>query len=189
VLGVELCVESIAAPWKSHLKVGTNRPPSEEGDVRVRIESWPESAVPARLRAQVVALQEDAWPSDDPAATGVGHDPELRPLSMLLIDQGSVLAALDILSKDIHHGGRRYDASGLSTVVADRAHRGKGYGSRLVAAALSAIRESGADLGIFTCDRPLQSFYERAGWSVLPGSVLVGGTPAEPFPATGSTRW
>lgn len=32
------------------------------------------------------------------------------------------------------------------------------------------------DLGVLTCDRPLRALYEGAGWSVLPGAVLVGGT-------------
>jgi aminoglycoside 2'-N-acetyltransferase I len=39
------------------------------------------------------------------------------------------------------------------------------------------------DLGLFTCDRPLQGFYERAGWHLLPGAVLVGGTRRSPFPS------
>jgi hypothetical protein len=68
----------------------------------VRVASWPASLVPAELRAQVVALQEQAWPSDDPAVVaGVVHDPALRPVSLLLVDDGTVLAALDILSKDV----------------------------------------------------------------------------------------
>ena len=29
----------------------------------------------------------------------------------------------------------------------------------------------------------MTGFYERAGWSVLPGTVLIGGTPEEPFPS------
>jgi aminoglycoside 2'-N-acetyltransferase I len=149
----------------------------------VQIESWPESAVPPRLRAQVLALHEEAWPSDDPATVGAGHDPALRPVSTLLIDDGTVLAALDILSKQIRHVGHRFAASGLSTVVTGRAHRGKGYGRELVVAAQNEMRASGVDLGIFTCDRPLQAFYERAGWDVLPGTVLVGGTPEDPFPS------
>lgn len=45
------------------------------------------------------------------------------------------------------------------------------------------IAASGADLGIFTCDRPLRGFYEGAGWQVLPGSVLIGGTPEAPLPS------
>ena len=42
---------------------------------------------------------------------------------------------------------------------------------------------SGLDLGLFTCDRPLQGFYQCAGWQLLTGTVLVGGTPDAPFPS------
>jgi aminoglycoside 2'-N-acetyltransferase I len=149
---------------------------------------WPEAEVPPDLRLQVVALQEQGWASEltgpaTPSGLALTHDPALRPLSMLLVDEGSVLASLDILSKDIAHRGQRYAASGLSTVVTGRAHRRKGYGRQLVEAARGAIAESGVDLGIFTCDRPLQAFYERAGWQMLAGTVLVGGTPEAPFPS------
>lgn len=95
------------------------------------------------------------------------------------------MAALDVLSKDITHGGRVYRAAGLSAVVTDEAHRGKGYGRRLVAAAREVIARSGADVGLFTCARPLRGFYESAGWQVLDGAVLIGGTPRNPFPSDG----
>ena len=135
----------------------------------------------------MLALHAQAWPdhaaSEATDERGAWHDPALRPVSMLLVDDGRVVAALDILSKEITHRGQRYAASGLSTVVTDQAQRGKGYGRRLIIAGRDAIRDSGADLGIFTCDRPLQAFYERAGWQMLPGSVLVGGTPDAPFPS------
>jgi aminoglycoside 2'-N-acetyltransferase I len=153
----------------------------------MHIVSFPEAEVPPDLRIQVLALHAQAWPEgetgDVPAEPGLTHDPALRPLSMLLVDDETLVAALDVLSKDLTHRGRHYAASGLSTVVTDEAQRGKGYGRRLVLAARDAIRESGADLGIFTCDRPLQGFYESAGWDVLPGAVLVGGTPEAPFPS------
>ncbi len=102
---------------------------------------------------------------------------------MLLIDGEHVLAALDILSKEIVHRGERYAASGLSTVVTDESVRRKGYGRHLVEAAHERIAKSGADLGIFTCDTSLEAFYERAGWQVLPGTVLIGGTPDSPVPS------
>jgi GNAT superfamily N-acetyltransferase len=155
----------------------------------VRIVSAPEAEVPPELRAQVRRLQRQAWPGGPesadagPADADPVHDPALRPLSLLLVEDGRVLAALDVLSKEIAHRGRRYAASGLSTVVTDEAVRGRGHGSRIVAAARDAIAASGADLGIFTCDPPLQGFYERAGWQALPGTVLVGGTPEAPFPS------
>jgi GNAT superfamily N-acetyltransferase len=139
----------------------------------VEILGWAEADVPDELRVQALALQERARP----------RDPALRPRSLLLVDDGRVLAALEILSKEIVHRGERYAASGLCDVVTDEGERRKGYGRTLVEAARREIEASGADLGIFTCDRPLQAFYERAGWQLLAGSVLVGGTPAAPFPS------
>jgi aminoglycoside 2'-N-acetyltransferase I len=151
------------------------------------VRSFPEAAVPRELRRQVLALHDQAWPDDgsrdEAAEPGVSHDPTLQPVSMLLVEDDTVLAALEILSKDITHRGRPYAASGLSTVVTDQAQRRQGHGRRLVLAARDAIRHRGADLGIFTCDRPLQAFYESAGWETLVGSVLVGGTPKAPFPS------
>jgi GNAT superfamily N-acetyltransferase len=131
----------------------------------------------------MVALQDEAWPPERPSGPEPWHDPALRPLSMLLVEDGRVLAALDVLSKELAHRGERYAASGLSAVVTRRAERRRGHGTRLVRAARERIESSGADLGIFTCDRHLQGFYERAGWELQPGTVLVGGTPDDPFPS------
>lgn len=102
---------------------------------------------------------------------------------MVLVEEERVRAALDILSKPIAHRGEKYSASGLSMVVTDRAVHRRGYGKRLVEAAREAMRASGVDLAIFTCDTPLAPFYESAGFQVLGGSVLVGGTPSNPFPS------
>jgi aminoglycoside 2'-N-acetyltransferase I len=139
--------------------------------------------VPHALRVEVVRLHRQAWPSDEPLDPRPVHDPLLEPLSMLLIDRGRVCSALDVLSKTIAFAGGEWAASGLSTVVTDAELRGRGYGRRLVRAARQQIAASGADLGLFTCDTPLRRFYEDAGWELLPGTVLVGGTEAEPFPS------
>jgi aminoglycoside 2'-N-acetyltransferase I len=157
-----------------------------EQNLRVQILSFPEAATPAGLRVQVRAIQEQAWPSgagSDVAVDAPCHDPALRPLSMLLVDGGTVLAALDILSKEIVHAGRRFWAGGLSTVVTTRQARGRGHGRHLVTAAREEMIAQSLDLGLFTCDRPLQAFYESAGWRALPGAVLIGGTPQAPFPS------
>jgi GNAT superfamily N-acetyltransferase len=149
----------------------------------MRVLSFRHDAVPAVLQAQVLTLREQAWPRSA-GGPPAGHDPALRPVTMLLVDdRGSVLASLAILSKQITHHGQRFAASGLSTVVTDQSHRGRGHGHQLVTAARDEIAASGADLGIFSCDRELAGFYRRAGWRVLPGTVLVGGTPESPFPS------
>ncbi|MEU4213398.1 GNAT family N-acetyltransferase [Streptomyces sp. NPDC026206] len=149
-------------------------------DTGVEVVTYMESEIPSELRARAAALREEAWPGmgDSP------HDSALHPVTMLLVSpQGEVTSALDVLSKDIRHGGHAYRAAGLSAVATAGAHRGRGHGRQLVAAARRFIAESGADVGLFTCDRPLRAFYESAGWSVLKGAVLVGGTPQEPFPS------
>lgn len=94
-----------------------------------------------------------------------------------------MLAALDILSKDLAHAGAIYRAAGLSTVVTGAEVRGSGHGRRLVTAARESMPKRGIDLGIFTCDRELAGFYQRAGWEVLVGTILVGGTADAPFPS------
>ncbi len=140
---------------------------------------YPEAEVPEPLRQQVLRLRAQAWPPDGDDF----HDPALKPLSMLLVSDGELRSALDVLSTTIVHRGATYAVSGLSTVVTDQAVRGAGYGQRLVTAAKTLIAGSGADLGLFTCDRPLQSFYESAGWTTLTDAVLVGGTREQPFPS------
>ncbi|MCX4525620.1 MULTISPECIES: GNAT family N-acetyltransferase [unclassified Streptomyces] len=137
-----------------------------------------EAEVPAGLAGQVAALEGEAWPGATP-----GHDPALAPRALLLVAaDGTVAASLALLFKEVRHAGRTYRAAGLSAVVTRKALRGRGHGALLVAAArreLAAV--PGLDLVLFSCDRPLAPFYEAAGFTRLPGAVLVGGTPADPL--------
>lgn len=72
----------------------------------MRVVSYSEHAVPRTLRAQMIALQNQAWPSEGPPDMAPWHDGSLKPVSILLVDdEDCVLAALDILSKPITHGG------------------------------------------------------------------------------------
>jgi GNAT superfamily N-acetyltransferase len=150
----------------------------------VRIETYAELETPPALRRQVLDLHQQAWPGEPVPDVDVPvHDQALHPVSLLLVDGATVLAALDILRKEIVHAGARFRAGGLSTVVTHPEVRGRGHGRRLVVAARAAMPGLGRDVGIFTCDRELAGFYERAGWQLLPGTVLIGGTPDDPFPS------
>ncbi|MCP3758092.1 GNAT family N-acetyltransferase [Streptomyces sp. TBY4] len=135
--------------------------------------------LPAGLAAQVAELEARAWPGSSP-----GHDPELRPRTVLLLDaDGRVASSLALLYKPVRLAdGRTYRAAGLSAVVTRDGVRGRGYGSRLVAAARAVLAaDPEVDLALFSCDPELVPFYRAAGFEVLPGTVLVGGTPAEPL--------
>ena len=146
------------------------------------IASYEDAALPLDVRRQVDALEAQAWPQS-PAVPPHSHDPLLKPVAMVMLVDGRVVSSLAILSKDIVHQGIRFAASGLSAVVTDQAVRKRGYGHSLVTAGKQAIRASGADLGIFTCDEPLLGFYESAGWELLPGTSLIGGTQQVPLPS------
>lgn len=135
--------------------------------------------LPSGLAEQVAGLEAQAWPGSSP-----GHDPALAPRTVLLLDaDGRVAACLALLHKAVRLAdGRTYRAAGLSGVVTRADVRGRGYGGRLVAAARAGLAaDPGVDLALFSCDRELVPFYEAAGFEVLPGTVLVGGTPADPL--------
>ncbi|KPI31931.1 hypothetical protein OV450_7049 [Actinobacteria bacterium OV450] len=143
-----------------------------------RVLTYAEAELPAGLAEQVAALEAQAWPG-----ARSGHDPALAPRVMVLLDEdGAVAASLALLFKEIRHAGRTHRAAGLSAVVTRDTARGRGHGGRLVAAARAALAADPAvDLVLFSCDRPLVPFYEAAGFTRLPGTVLVGGTPQEPL--------
>jgi aminoglycoside 2'-N-acetyltransferase I len=150
----------------------------------MRFVTYREREVPRELRAQMIALQDEAWPSDEPSNLARWHDPSLDPVSLLLVDDdGRVLSTVDILSKDITHRGQTFAASDISAMATDESRRGMGYGRRLAEAAREFMETRRVDLGIFTCDIYLLSFYEGAGWKHLPGTALIGGTPEEPVPS------
>lgn len=65
----------------------------------MRVVSFPESGVPLELRRQQVALQDRAWPADEPSGPAPWHDPSLQPFSMLLLVDDRVVAALDVLRR------------------------------------------------------------------------------------------
>ncbi|MET9607128.1 GNAT family N-acetyltransferase [Streptomyces sp. NPDC006512] len=144
----------------------------------MRLVSYAQAELPEALADRIAALEATAWPGAAP-----GHDPALDPRALLLVDAaGTVGASLALLYKEVPVAGRTCRAAGLSSVVTRPELRGRGLGGRLVDAARMALAADPAvDLALFSCDRPLAPFYEGAGFGCLPGTVLVGGTPAEPL--------
>jgi aminoglycoside 2'-N-acetyltransferase I len=146
-------------------------------------DSISDDSMSASWRRQAWDLKQQAWPDPD----DVGHDPLLSPVAVLILESDAspegehVVATLDILSKTIQHAGQTYLSSGLSAVVTDRSRRRDGIGTTLVTSAREHIRATAADLTVFSCEEALISFYTRCGFDVLPGTVLIGGTPSDPL--------
>jgi GNAT superfamily N-acetyltransferase len=146
---------------------------------------FPETRIPEKIRQQVFSLIKAEWPgafSGDKENRDWLNRPETNPLALMLVSGDTVIAYTGIVWKYIEHAGENYKAYGLSGVLTNPAYRRQGYGQQLIKAAYQIIGESGADIGIFTCDIPLKGFYEECGWKALEKGYLVGGTRQKPFP-------
>jgi GNAT superfamily N-acetyltransferase len=146
----------------------------------------PEVELPDDLLRQTLVALRSEWPS---AFSGSYtdrtqlNDPALHATIFSLVVDGKLASHLSVPRKSIEHRGASYKAYGLSGVLTIPAFRGKGHGERVVRAATEFMEEDGADIGLFTCDPALRTFYERCGWSLLEGASLIGGTRAKPFPS------
>lgn len=146
--------------------------------------TYPQEDLPLDLKAQIIAILDGEWAGDLDVEARLRrplHDPDRRPVCVVLREGGSVLGYLAILSTVIRHAGQAYRASGLSAVITNLPYRGRGHGRQLVTAARELIAASPVDLGIFTCDPPLVGFYVQCGWVPMPHTSVVGGTRERPF--------
>lgn len=145
-----------------------------------------EEELPDDLRRQTVEALCEEWPgafSGGKADRTQLNDPALHAMIFSLVVDGQLASHLSVQRKTIEHRGESYKAHGLSGVLTVPAFRGKGYGEQIVRAATAFMKQDGADIGLFTCDPPLRTFYERCGWTLLEGASLVGGTRTKPFPS------
>ena len=127
----------------------------------------------AAEEAALQALWERTWPPDpnlvpDPAAE---HTPVVR---VLLVagdgrDGGVLLGGCELLDRTILVAGEPQRVAGLGGVAVAEEQRGRGYGARVVAAAIAAARERGYEfIVLFSALRNLD-FYAPFGWRLLAG--------------------
>ena len=123
--------------------------------------------------AALHALWVRTWPPDpnlvpDPAA-------EQTPVVRVLLFPGdgavgdALLGGCELLDRTILVAGEPQRVAGLGSVAVVEEQRGRGYGARIVAAAIEAARERGYEFVVlFTAFRHLD-FYARFGWRLLSG--------------------
>lgn len=136
-----------------------------DGGLVVRDVAEMTTAEEAALRA----LWERTWPPDpnivpDPAA---GRTPIVRVL--LFAGDGALLGGCELLDRTILVAGEPQRVVGLGGVAVAEEQRGRGHGTRIVAAAIEAARERGYEFVVlFSAFRRLD-FYARFGWRLLAG--------------------
>lgn len=148
----------------------------------MEIVQYPRGRADQALRAQLIELENTAWPSDVPAEKEVFPvEPDTYVTSFVLMADSAAVCHVAVRRKRLLHKGDVYLAYGLSEVVTHPDWRGRGLGTRLLRHALKFIERQEPDISLFTCAADRVSFYTRGGWSAMPGTCLVGGTEAEPF--------
>jgi GNAT superfamily N-acetyltransferase len=131
-----------------------------------------------QVRRDIALLMHRVWPDQSAPsqdeAVPEEHDPELDALCCFIYRGNRLLSYAAILNFTLSHAGQTFFVAALSCVATDPAYQNQGLSSLVVSAATRCIENSHADIGLFTCDPPLASFYAKAGWPAASGVVVIG---------------
>ena len=109
------------------------------------------------------------------AVAGEAHrsPPPPREARLLLFDDGgALLAAASLTPCLVTIAGECVRVAGLGGVAVPEERRGRGYGSRVVAA-FARHAAAGYAWAALSCEPRRRAFYERLGWRVLAGPLTV----------------
>jgi GNAT superfamily N-acetyltransferase len=131
-----------------------------------------------QVRRDIALLMHRVWPDQSAPSQGEAmpeeHDPELDVLCCFIYRGNRLLSYAAILNFTLSHAGQAFSVAALSCVATDPAYQNQGLSSLVVSAATRCIENSHADIGLFTCDPPLASFYAKAGWPAVSGVAVIG---------------
>jgi predicted N-acetyltransferase YhbS len=103
-------------------------------------------------------------PSKDDFSAAL-EDPLYEPCDRLVVKRGSqVLSHVHLASREMQFGGDAFPVTLVYRLATLPEYRGRGFATRLLAAADAAMAEDGAVLGLLTTRAP--HFLRRAGWVV-----------------------
>ena len=108
------------------------------------------------------------WPWVEGGVLTRPYPLDLNPVHFALVVGDVLVSYAALIDAEVEVAGERYRAAGLGNVMTYPSFRGKGHGSRVVAAATEHARSSGADVAGLFCGPARVGFYERNGWRVVP---------------------
>lgn len=150
----------------------------------IRLLQFPQEDCPANIREQLILLMRREWPQafeEMSEHIPWPENPETHPTSFILIENNIVISHVAVPWKYIQHEGHTYKVFGLSEVMTNPSYRHQGFGLKLVKEATAFIERNDPDIGMFTCQPALVSFYTQGGWEHIPNTNLIGGTREKPF--------
>lgn len=126
------------------------------------------------LRKHFAKILNITWPGSF-SNNYTSHNLNLSPISFFVCVEGCVVSYCVVLFKEIFHAGNSYRMAGLNCVCTQLEYRMQGYGSQIVKTATEFITNSDIDIGLFTCDTELSSFYVKHGWTIAKNVYVISG--------------
>ena len=84
--------------------------------------------------------------------------------------EGEPAAQVGVLQRTITVNQKPLLIAGVSFLVTEPGHRGRGYATLIMKEALTFIRDRlGLPFALLTCKPRLESFYSKMGWQTAPG--------------------
>lgn len=111
------------------------------------------------------------------AAAWLGRAIEWAPQQWGVIGwdaDGAALCYVGLILREARWNDRAVKVGGIGGVKTHPASRGRGFATTAMQRALDFFRgQSDVDFGLLVCEPGLVPFYERLGWRMFPGDLLV----------------
>jgi aminoglycoside 2'-N-acetyltransferase I len=87
---------------------------------------------------------------------------------------GEALCHVGVILREARWNERAVKVGGIGGVKTHPASRGRGFATTAIQRALDFFHEQkDVDFGLLVCEPALMPFYERLGWRMFPGDLLV----------------
>ena len=88
-------------------------------------------------------------------------------------DSGDLVSYTGVISREGAHDGRRVSIGGVGGIATHPDHRGRGYAPIGMGRALDFLTRGGADFVLLVCRDELVAYYQRLGWRLFAGELMV----------------
>ena len=147
--------------------------------MRVQFSLWEPDALPEIIKVQILSFFRTQWPQGFQEHNQFRdwiHATQDTPQHLVMHHNNTVIGHTSLLSRD-------FDSQicmGLSGFFIDPNFQNKGFGNKLLEKAYAIIDDVGVSFSAFHCDKTLQRFYEKQGWSANVKIKNLYGSPDNP---------
>jgi len=151
---------------------------SEKRAVSIQFGEYVDADLPDFIRIQVLSFLRIVWPE---GFTGPNRfrdwtsRSDLAPYHLIYAGGSQLVSHVEIVTTTVTVNKTPYLVKSPTAVLTFPTFRGEGWAGRLIAAAVSHIDSSGADVGVLTCAPRLIDFYTRLGWTLAGGTAIMAG--------------